>query len=56
LVAAWLRLDHVLFTVVAGVVCLVLTSLMVLWDGWCQSSPAGLTSRGIFPDSDRAGE
>src|SRR5258708_3983427 len=53
LVMAWLRLSHALFTIVACLVVVVLTVLLVVRDGWGQTSPESLTSRGIMPDSVR---
>jgi len=53
LLMAWLRLSHALFTIVACLVVVVLTVLLVARDGWRQTSPESLTSRGIMPDSVR---
>ncbi len=53
LLLAWLMLNHVVFVmlvILAGFISMV---LVVLWDGWHQTSLASLTARGIFPDSVR---
>ncbi len=50
LLMAW-RLSHVLFTVVVGFIVLVVTTLLLARDGWRQTSPESLTSRGFRPDS-----
>jgi probable Rubsico expression protein CbbX len=54
LVTAWLRLNHEMFAVVASLLAFFLLLLVVAWDGLRQSSPASLTSRGIYPDSYRS--
>ncbi len=51
LLMAWLRVSHVLFAVAAGFFVFGVTVLLVAWDGWRQTSPESLTSRGITPDS-----
>ena len=50
LLMAW-RLSHVLFAVVVGFIVLVVTVLLVARDGWRQTSPESLSSRGFRPDS-----
>ncbi len=45
------RLSHVLFGIAAAFIVLVVTVLLVARDGWRQTSPESLTSRGIMPDS-----
>ena len=52
LLLAW-RSSHVLFAIFVGFILLVLTVLLVARDGWRQTSPESLTSRGIRPDSVR---
>ena len=52
LLLAW-QLSHVLFTLVVVLIVLVLMALLVARDGWRQTNPEGLTSRGIRPDSVR---
>src|SRR5260370_3387492 len=52
LLLAW-RCRHVLFAMFVGFILLVLTVLLVARDGWRQTSPESLTSRGIRPDSVR---
>jgi probable Rubsico expression protein CbbX len=49
LLMAW-RLSHVLFAIVVGFVVLVVTVLLAARDGWRQTSPESLTSRGFRPD------
>jgi probable Rubsico expression protein CbbX len=49
LLMAW-RLSHVLFAIVVGFVVLVVTVLLVARDGWRQTSPESLSSRGFRPD------
>ena len=49
LLMAW-RLSHVLFAIVVGFIVLVVTVLLVARDGWRQTSPESLTSRGFRPD------
>jgi probable Rubsico expression protein CbbX len=46
---AW-RLSHVLFAIVVGFIVLVVTVLLVARDGWRQTSPESLISRGFRPD------
>ena len=46
---AW-RLSHVLFAIVVGFIVLVVAVLLVARDGWRQTSPESLTSRGFRPD------
>jgi hypothetical protein len=53
LLMAWLRLSHGLFAPAAGLIVLVVTALLAARDGWRQTSPESLTSRGIRPDSVR---
>src|SRR5258708_25460171 len=50
LLLGW-RSSHVLFAIFVGFILLVLTVLLVARDGWRQTSPETLTSRGIRPDS-----
>jgi probable Rubsico expression protein CbbX len=47
---AWLRLSHALFAVVAGVAVFALTLALATRDVVRQTSPEGLTARGIRPD------
>jgi probable Rubsico expression protein CbbX len=53
LVTAWLRLNHEIFVVIVAVAVFALILVAVLWDGFRQASPATLTARRIYPDSDR---
>jgi probable Rubsico expression protein CbbX len=48
---AWLQLSHLWFAIVAGIVFLAAVTLVVAWDGWRQTSPENLSSRGIYPES-----
>jgi probable Rubsico expression protein CbbX len=50
LVMAW-RVSHILFGITVGLIALCVSVLVVARDGWRQTSPENLTSRGIFPDS-----
>jgi probable Rubsico expression protein CbbX len=52
LLIVW-RLSHVLFGIVVGLICLVVTVLLVARDGWRQTSPENLTARGFVPNSVR---
>jgi probable Rubsico expression protein CbbX len=51
LTLAWLQLSHLWFAIIAGIVLLMAVTLVVAWDGWRQTSPENLGSRGIFPES-----
>jgi len=51
LVMAWLRLSHVLFAVAVGLIVLAVPALLIIRDGWRQTSPENLTSRGFRPAS-----
>jgi probable Rubsico expression protein CbbX len=53
LLMAWLRLSYVLLAGTAVLIVAIVTVLWVVRDGWRQTSPEGLTSRGITPDSVR---
>ena len=50
LLITW-QLSHVLFTLVVVFIVIALTALLVARDGFRQTSPESLTSRGIRPDS-----
>jgi probable Rubsico expression protein CbbX len=50
LTLAWLLLNHVLFTVIAGSLFFFVVMYFVGRDGWRQTSPANLESRGIYAD------
>jgi probable Rubsico expression protein CbbX len=52
LLMAW-RLSHLLFWFCACLMVVVLTGLFFVRDGWRQTTPESLTSRGITPDSVR---
>ena len=52
LAVAW-RVNHILFSIVLGLIALCATVLVVARDGWRQTSPQNLTSRGFRPDSVR---
>src|ERR1700733_12150976 len=47
------REGPVAFGIVAGLIGLVVTVLLLVRDGWRQTSPQNLMARGIRPDSDR---
>jgi probable Rubsico expression protein CbbX len=51
LVMAW-RSSHLLFAIVVGSIVVVLMMLLLARDGWRQTSPESLTSRGFRPDQD----
>jgi probable Rubsico expression protein CbbX len=48
---AW-RSSHLLFAIVVGSIVVVLMMLLLARDGWRQTSPESLTSRGFRPDQD----
>ncbi len=50
LLVAW-RLSHVLFGIVGGLIVLLVTVILLVRDGWRQTSPESLASRGFRPDS-----
>jgi probable Rubsico expression protein CbbX len=50
LLLAWLRLSHAVFTTITLSVFFFLVLALVGWDGWRQTSPASLESRGMYPD------
>jgi probable Rubsico expression protein CbbX len=52
LLIVW-RLNHVLFGIGVGLICLVVAVLAVARDGWRQTSPENLTARGFVPNSVR---
>jgi probable Rubsico expression protein CbbX len=52
LAIAW-RVNHVLFSIVLGLIALCATVLVVARDGWRQTSPQNLTARGFRPESVR---
>jgi probable Rubsico expression protein CbbX len=52
LLVAW-RLSHLFFGIVAGAMVVFLTLVSIAWNAWRQTSPEGLISRGIMPDSVR---
>ena len=52
LAIAW-RVSHILFGIALGFIALCVTVLVVARDGWRQTSPQNLTSRGFRPDSVR---
>ena len=49
LLMAW-RSSHILFAIVVGSIVLFVAVLLVARDGWRQTSPESLTSRGFRPD------
>jgi probable Rubsico expression protein CbbX len=49
---AW-RVSHELFGVVAGLVVVILPLLLIARNTWRQTSPEGLTARGVTPDAVR---
>jgi probable Rubsico expression protein CbbX len=51
LLMAW-RSSHTLFAVVVGSIVFVLTVFWLIRDGWRQTSPESLTSRGFRPERD----
>ncbi len=52
LLMAW-QVSHVLFGIVVGFIALCVTVFLLARDGWRQTSPENLTSRGFAPDSAR---
>ncbi len=55
LLVAW-RLSHALFEVAAGLIFVILTTLLAARDAWRQTSPGSLASRGVTPGSVRRAE
>jgi len=51
LLLAWLRLSHVIFAIVVGIVACTPIVIAAFRDVLSQTSPESLTSRGIFPES-----
>jgi probable Rubsico expression protein CbbX len=51
LLMAW-QSSHMLFVIVVGSIVVILTILLLVRDGWRQTSPEVLTSRGFRPDRD----
>jgi probable Rubsico expression protein CbbX len=51
LLMAW-QSSHMLFAIVVGSIVVILTILLLVRDGWRQTSPEVLTSRGFRPDRD----
>ena len=51
LVTAWLRLSHVMFAVVAAAAIPVWPVFVIFRNGWGQTTPEDLASRGITPES-----
>jgi probable Rubsico expression protein CbbX len=51
LLMAW-QSSHMLFAIVVGSIVVILTMLLLVRDGWRQTSPEVLTSRGFRPDRD----
>ena len=47
----WLRLSHLLFALAAGAVVLLVLMVLVFWNGFHQTNPESLSSRGIRPES-----
>ncbi|MGH3290586.1 MAG: hypothetical protein ACRDP7_02145, partial [Trebonia sp.] len=54
LLVAW-RVNHVLFGFGLGFIALCVTVVVVARDGWRQTSPENLTSRGFVPESIKGG-
>ena len=52
LAVAW-RVNHILFSIVLGLIALCATVLVVARDGWRQTSPQNLAARGFRPESVR---
>src|SRR6266702_556525 len=46
---AWLLLNHTVFAVLASAAAFLVFMLAVAWDGWRQTSPSNLASRGLLP-------
>jgi probable Rubsico expression protein CbbX len=47
---AWLELSHVVFATVLGTAAFLVMLTAVTWDGWRQTTPASLESRGMYAD------
>jgi len=50
LVAAWFQLSLPLFLTLASTVVFFVALFMAGWDGWHQTTPTSLESRGMYPD------
>jgi probable Rubsico expression protein CbbX len=50
LLLAWLRLSHPVFATLAASAVFFLVLFATAWDGWRQTTPANLESRGMYPD------
>jgi probable Rubsico expression protein CbbX len=48
---AWLKLSHLWFAIIVGILLLCVVTVVVAWDGLRQTTPENLSSRGIVPDS-----
>jgi len=49
LLAAWLELPHLVFALALGMVVFLAALTAMTWDGWHQTTPESLESRGIYP-------
>jgi probable Rubsico expression protein CbbX len=49
LLVAWLRLNHIVFAVIAGFVALLVPTYLMIRDAWHQTSPDSLNARGFRP-------
>jgi probable Rubsico expression protein CbbX len=47
---AWLRLNHAVFVSLAASAAAFLVLFVTAWDGWRQTTPENLESRGMYPD------
>jgi probable Rubsico expression protein CbbX len=50
MLGAWLELSHVVFATVLGTAAFLVMLTAVTWDGWHQTTPASLESRGMYAD------
>jgi probable Rubsico expression protein CbbX len=51
LLTAWLQLSHIFFSLIAIILGTMAALFAYFWDGWRQTTPESLTSRGIYPES-----
>jgi probable Rubsico expression protein CbbX len=53
LLTAWLQLSHIFFTLIIITLGTMVALFAYFWDGWRQTTPESLSSRGIYPETVR---